>query len=79
MAHFANKQYVKKMAECYGMTIQRSHKAQSLVITMRSGKELLHISDSQSPEKAWEHMWMVARLKMELFTGISIMDDWRDL
>ena len=79
MAHFANKQYVRKMAELYGMRIVRSHRHQTLAIYKHNGEELLNVSDNRSPEIAWEQIWKSARLTVELYTGISIMDDWREL
>ena len=79
MGGFANKQYVKKMAECYNLKIERSHRRQSLAIYKANGDELLRTSDNRAPEIAWEYMWGNARLTIEIYTGISILDDWREL
>lgn len=79
MGGFANKQYVKKMAECYNLKIVRSHRHQSLAIYKANGDELLRISDNRAPEIAWEDMWGNARQTIEIYTGINILDDWREL
>lgn len=66
-----------KMAEAYGMRVERSHREQSLSIYKKNGEQLLHIQENGAPEVAWEHIWKMARYDMETFTGISIMDDWQ--
>lgn len=74
-----NKQYVRLMAERYGLRVERNRKQCAMTIWSNDGIIIFSGFDRQVPEKAWENLWISARHAVERHTGVLLYDVWNDM
>ena len=70
----ANKQYVRYMQQKYGLRVSRRTKKtySFLYVGTKDNQHLYREFVYDTPEKAWEQLWIGARLAVEKFTGEPI-------